>query len=332
VCGSQYTPAQRERIGAEVAALRGTGLTVTQALRGLGVVRSTYYHWQDGDGRRRRGVHALLPEERTAIVQAKQRSPYLRHRTISGVLRAEGIWVSPSSCYRVLAAADLVEPYERREAPWRQPRYEPRGPNLLWGEDWTGLVIDGQRWYLLVLLDSFSRLIVSWSVVRTVKQRDVRELVAQGMLAQGLDRSAGGGPRLRTDRGSPNVAGSVKEFFDAIGIDLSLGRVRRPTDNARVERCNGTLKQEEMYCQGSWGYLSPAGARRSLGRYIAYYNRQRPHQALWGFTPAQVHRGGNKTELLEEYRRNVAQAKQNRLRQNRLRNGVKLATFSEISV
>ena len=323
---------QREQISADVMALRHAGTRVTDALRQLGVAKSTYYSWQSSVGcPNRRAVNPLLATERQAILAMKQQAPHLRHRTISGLLRHDGLWISPSSCYRVLAAEDLVEPYERREAPWTQPRYEPVAPNLLWGEDWTKLLIDGRRWYLLVLLDLFSRLIVSWSVVQTVTQRDVRELVAAGILAQGLDRTAQK-PRLRTDQGSPNLAGSVKEFLTEIGVELSPGRVRRPTDNARVERLNGTIKQEEIYCQGSSGYLSPEGAKLSLGRYIAYYNHQRPHQALWGFTPAQVHRVGNKTKLLEEYRRNVAQAQQNRLRQNRLRNHVRLLTCYEKSV
>jgi len=307
--------------------LRQSGMKVQSALQRLGVARSTYYQWPSGGGRGRRcAVNALLPEERQAIVALKQREPHLRHRMISGLLRHADRWISPSSCYRVLRAEDLIEPYERREAPWQKPRYEPIGPNVLWGEDWTKLLIAGRRWYLLVLLDLFSRLIVSWSVVPTVTQREVKELVAQGMLAQGLDRH-GPRPRLRTDCGSPNVSGSVKEFLDAIGVDLSLGRVRRPTDNARVERVNGTLKQEEIYCQGASGYLSPEGARLSLARYIDYYNHRRPHQELWNFTPAHVHADGNKTRLLEEYRRNVEQARQNRLRHNRLENGVTLSTF-----
>ncbi len=120
---------------------------------------------------------------------------------------------------------------------------------------------------------------------RPRKDAQLRELVVQGILAQGLDRAAQK-PRLRTDQGSPNLAGSVKEFFAEIGMELSPGRVRRPTDNARVERCNGTLKQEEIYCQGSSGYLSPEGARLSLGRYIDYYCHERPHQAWGNFTPA----------------------------------------------
>ena len=312
--------------------MRQTGVKVQAALRQLGVARSTYYGWRSSSGREARtAVNALLPAERAAILRAKQKEPQLRHRLISGVLRHEEVWVSPSSCYRVLSAADLVEPYARREAPKEEPQYEPVGPNVLWGEDWTKLLIDGRRWYLLVLLDLFSRLIVAWDVVPTVTGKQVKELVARGMLAQGLDRKTMR-PRLRCDRGSPNMADSVQEFLEEIGVALSPGRVRRPTDNARVERVNGTIKQEEIYCQGPTGYLSPEGARQSLGRYIDYYCHRRPHQALWNFTPAYVHTVANKTRLLEEYREKVEQARQRRLRHNRSEAGVRPSTFLAKSV
>lgn len=315
-----------------MAALRQQGGKVTEVLPRLGVARSTYYGWRSQPGRDARvAINALLPEEREAILKKKRQEPHLRHRMISGALRHEGVWVSPSSCYRVLSAEDLVEPPERREAPWEQPQYEPVGPNVLWGEDWTRIVVGGRRWYLLVLLDLFSRLIVAWDVVPTVTGKQVKELVARGMLAQGLDRKTQR-PHLRCDRGAPNVAGSVQEFLDEIGVELSLGRVRRPTDNARVERFNGTIKQEEIYCQGPEGYLSPEGAHLSLARYIDYYNDRRPHQALFNFTPAHVHAVGNKTMMLEEKRAKVEQARQKRLRHNRQETGVRPLTLLVKSV
>ena len=312
--------------------MRQQGVPIGAALARLGVARSTYYAWFSGGGRGRpASVQALLPTERAAILQKKREAPQLRHRGISGALRQEDVCVSPSSCYRVLAQAGLVEPYERRPAPWAVARYEPIGPNRLWGEDWTKLLIDGHRWYLLVVLDLFSRLVVSWEVVRTVTQREVKELIARGMLAQGLDRD-GPRPRLRTDCGSPNVAGTVREFLAEIGVTLSLGRVRRPTDNARVERFNGTFKQEEAYCQSAAGYLSEQGARLSIARYMEYYCHRRPHQALHNFTPAYVHQVGNKTQLWEEYRKNVEQARQKRLRHNRTKADVTLSTLLAESV
>ena len=58
-------------------------------------------------------------------------------------------------------------------------------------------------------------------------------------------------------------------------------------------------------------------ARRSIGEHIEFYNEKRPHQALWNFTPGYVHRLGNKTELLKEYKREVQIVKERRLTFNR---------------
>ena len=311
--------------------LKRSGIAVSCALRSLGVARSTYYGWQGAKRSRRQAPNRILAEERRAILQRKAREPQLCHRAIAGTLRQEGIWLSDSSCYRVLASEELVSIYERRPRPWLEPRYEPIAPNLIWGEDWTGLQIEEKRWYLLVLLDLFSRLIVAWSLVKTVTHREVRELVAYGLLSQGIDGGEGA-PRLRADRGSPNLHGTVRSLLQDLGGEVSYSRPRRPTDNARVERVNGTLKQEEIYCQGPGGYLSLAGARLSLGRYIDYYNQKRPHQSLWGFAPAYVHQVGNKTRLLGEYKTRMEAARLNRLRQNALRNGGRLPTFEAQTV
>jgi hypothetical protein len=91
--------------------------------------------------------------------------------------------------------------------------------------------------------------------------------------------------------------------------------VNRPTDNARQERFYRTAKQDEIYCYPS--YPSSEIARKSIGEYIEFYNEKRPHQALWNFTPGYVHRVGNKSEILKEYKRKVQIVKERRLISNR---------------
>ena len=49
-----------------------------------------------------------------------------------------------------------------------EPRYEVWQRNLMWGSDWTKLVVGGVRWYLLTVIDFFSRWIIAWDVVPTV--------------------------------------------------------------------------------------------------------------------------------------------------------------------
>ena len=57
-------------------------------------------------------------------------------------------------------------------------------------------------------------------------------------------------------------------------------------DNVVVERLWRTIKYEEIYLRA---YRSVSEARRGLARYLAFYNRCRPHSSLGGQTPDQVY-------------------------------------------
>jgi hypothetical protein len=72
----------------------------------------------------------------------------------------------------------LVWEWTLREPPWKTPHYEPYRPNQIWGEDWTGIVIDGLRHYVLTILDLFSPYLVDWGIFKTVTQREIKNLVA----------------------------------------------------------------------------------------------------------------------------------------------------------
>lgn len=185
-----------------------------------------------------------------------------------------------------------------QEKPWDEPRYEPFRLNQMWGADWSLRRIAGIRWYLLTVIDDCSRLIVAWTVVPTVTQREVQALVAVAVLDQHLDQVLPTQrPTVRLDQGAPNTATVTKKVLHDLGLLLSLARPQRPTDNARQERWYRTLKQEEVYVMAD--YPSVEVARESLGHSIECYNTQRPHQALWGFTPGEAHRIGNHTRFRE---------------------------------
>lgn len=151
------------------------------------------------------------------------------------------------------------------------------------------------------MIDFFSRLIVAFEVVPTVHAGHVKALYQAGLKGQGISVHSETKPQLRVDRGSPNTSGITQEFFEALGAELSFARVRRPTDNALTERFYGTVKQEEIYLVGN--YPDERSAREEIGCYMDFYNRSRPHQALFNFTPAHAHQVNNKSVLLEELRR-----------------------------
>jgi putative transposase len=280
---------------------RQHGRRVGEVLATLGIKRATYYRWKQGATREAvspRRPLALLPEEQRRIDEVKAAHPSYRHRRIQGVLQAEGCYVSASAVYGHLKRRNQIEPYARREAPWKQPRYEIRQRNLLWGGDWTRLSIGYARWYLLTIIDWFSRYLIAFDLVPTVNASHVQAVYRQGLQAQGIPLGAPQKPEFRVDRGSPNIAWVTQAFFQQLEADLSFARVRRPTDNAITERFYGSLKQEEIYLVGN--YPDARSAREEIGRYIEEYNTRRPHQALMNFTPAHVHQINNKTVLVQE--------------------------------
>ena len=107
-------------------------------------------------------------EERQLIDEVKEQYPWYRHRRIQGVLQQRGVYLSVSVIYGHLKQQGQVEPYERRAAPWKDPRYEVWQRNQMWGSDWTKLRVGGVRWYLVTVIDFFSRWIIAWEVVPTV--------------------------------------------------------------------------------------------------------------------------------------------------------------------
>jgi putative transposase len=292
---------QKKALLGLVEAHREQGRSVKEVLGSVGVARSSYYRWKKGVGEKkdkRQGGYALTGEEREMIEAVKGEHPEYRHRRIQGLLQQQGVYLSASAIYGHLKHKGWVEPYERRVAPWKTARYQAWQRNLMWGSDWTKLLVGGVRWYLLTVIDFFSRLVVAYEVVPTVHAGYVKAIYQAGLRSQGISLHSKDKPELRVDRGSPNTSALTQEFFEALGAELSFARVRRPTDNALTERFYGTVKQEEIYLVGN--YPDEQSAREELGRYIDFYNQWRPHQALYNFTPAHVHQLNNKSLLVQE--------------------------------
>lgn len=292
---------QKQGVLEVVAVHRSEGRMVGEVLSSVGVARSSYYRWKKGNGEKkpeRQSSYELTAEERRLIDEVKEQYPGYRHRRIQGVLQQRGTYLWASAIYGHLKQQGQVEPYQRRAAPWKSPHYEVWQRNLMWGCDWTKLLVGGVRWYLLTVIDFFSRWVVAWEAVPTVNAGNVKAIYQAGLKAQGIFFHSKAKPEFRVDRGSPNTSGITQEFFEALGAELSFARVRRPTDNALTERFYGTIKQEEIYLVGN--YPDEISAREEIGRYIERYHHQRPHQALMNFTPAHVHEVNNKSRLLDE--------------------------------
>lgn len=233
---------------------------------------------------------------------------------ISGYLRHEGIWISPSTVYRVLKGEGLVEKSKLRQAPWKFAKYDPWQRNFMWGTDFTYIRINDKRHYLTTVIDFYSRYIIAYGVLERITNSEVKGLIDIAVNDQKKDFE-NVKPIIRSDQGSQYIAYRTKKHIKDMKLIQSFTRTYRPTDNARTERWYRSFKQECHYIFGN--YPSIDIARDIISRYITDYNQRRPHAANFGFTPYQAHYVyETKSEMMFDYRIRVRDARLSRVRFN----------------
>ena len=137
--------------------------------------------------------------------------------------------------------------------------------------------------YMVVVLDWYSRFVVSWELSNTLEGEFVLDAVRQG-----FDVAIPG--ILNSDQGSQYTSLAYIQLVQAAGVRVSMDGKGRAHDNIFTERFWRSLKYEEVYLKE---YSTPREARRSIAKYIELYNYRRPHQALGDRTPADTYQSAD---------------------------------------
>ena len=231
--------------------------------------------------------HALLPEERQEIICFALDNPKERHRKLSFLMIDQDIgYFSPSTAYLVLKKGG-AKPWVSLKKPMRRQDIEVTGPNQVWYIDITYLKVNGRNWYLIPVLDKYSRLIVYWELCWTMTAHDVKRIVDFALEKEGLHLQEQK-PKIISDNGTQMVAKSFKKFLKDLGIKHIRIAYRHPESQGRIEVFFKTLKYECFY-HGE--YQNAHEAHRDIEAFIHYYNYQRLHQGIGFVTPYQKHIG-----------------------------------------
>ena len=95
-----------------------------------------------------------------------------------------------------------------------------------------------------------------------------------------------GRPQIfNTDQDSQFTSEAFTSMLLAQGVQVSMDGRGRCMDNVFVERLWRSIKYEEAYLKA---YQNGTEARKGIGAYLAFYNQERPHQALGYWSPGQV--------------------------------------------
>jgi putative transposase len=135
--------------------------------------------------------------------------------------------------------------------------------------------------YLVVVLDWFSRRVLSWRVSITLEVDFCLEAVEEALARHGKPEI------FNSDQGSRFTSNDFTGLLLKHGIQISMDGKGAWRDNVFVERLWRSVKYEEVYLKA---YDTVSEARASLGRYIEdFYNRKRPHSSLDRMTPDQAY-------------------------------------------
>ena len=216
--------------------------------------------------------------------------PFAGARMLRDFLLAEGCKIGRRHAKTLMRRMGIEALYRRPRTTKPEPGhkiypYLLRGieitrPNQVWAMDITYIPMARGFVYLAVVLDWFSRRVLSWRVSITMEAAFCVETLQDALARHGKPDI------VNTDQGSQFTGAAFTGVLANNGIAISMDGKGAWRDNVFVERLWRSVKYEEVYLRA---YDSVSEARASIGRYLDFYNQRRPHSSLDGMTPDQAY-------------------------------------------
>jgi putative transposase len=260
-------------------------LSITRQAEVVGIARSTVYYLP-------RAVSASDLALMRQLDKLHTEFPFAGSRMLRRLLAANGSKVGRRHVKTLMRRMGIEALYRRprttRPAPGHKIYpYLLRGveitrPNQVWAMDITYVPMAKGFVYLAVVLDWFSRRVLSWRVSITMEASFCVETLQEALTRHGKPVI------FNTDQGSQFTGSAFTDVLIRNDIKISMDGKGAWRDNVFVERLWRSVKYEEVYLRA---YDSVSDARGSIGRYLDLYNRRRPHSSLDGMTPDRAYFG-----------------------------------------
>lgn len=288
---------------------------MTLFIEWLAVAPSKYYDWQSRYGKVNEH-NGLIPRdfwleesEKQAIVNFHLQFPLEGYRRLTYMmLDRDIVAVSPSSVYRVLSAAGLLQCWNRKPSKKGTGFVQPLRPHEHWHIDVSYVNILGTFYYLCSILDGCSRYIVHWELREAMTEKDI-EIILQ----RAREKFPESRPRIISDNGPQFIAKDFKEYIRLTGMSHVRTSPFYPQSNGKLERYHKTIKTE---CIRPKVALSLEDARNQLADYIRFYNDERLHSAI-GYIAPNDKLGGRDRQIFKERDQKLEAAREAR-KQKRL--------------
>ena len=226
----------------------GSEISVKWFIKWLGIGSSKFYNWRRWYGKVNEH-NSCIPRdfwiedwEKESIIEFYLKHPDEGYRRLTYMILDEDVaYVSPSTIYRVLSHEGLLNKWNRnRNIKGTGFRGADRSHQHC-HVDISYLNITGTFYYLLSIIDGYSRYIIHWEIRESMRELDV-EIVIQ----RAREKFPEASPRIISDRGPQFVSRDFKEFIKLNGMAHVFTSLYYPQSNGKKERWYRTLKSERI--------------------------------------------------------------------------------------
>jgi transposase InsO family protein len=283
-----------------LALVADSGLPRRRALDHLGLSKSTYYRWlkrqsegrlQDKKGGSPIPWNKLRPKEKARVLTQARASPDLSARQLALKLVDEDGWyVSESTIFRILKREGLIKPAEVVGfKAGKEYHRKTKRPNELWATDCAHFKVFDWGWYYLVtVMDDYSRFILAWELKGDMAAGSLIDVVQKAVDITGMtDVSVEDRSVILSDNGSGYLSRQFGEYLRLVGIRHIVASPYHPQTNGKIERYHRSLKGEIKQLP----YDMPSDLEKSIATFIEYYNYRRYHEGLGNVPPYDVYTG-----------------------------------------
>jgi putative transposase len=268
----------------------------------IGIARGKFFAWRKRYGKVNEHNalvprdHWLTQDERQAIIAFHGRFPIEGYRRLTFMmLDQDVVAASPSSVYRVLAGAGLLNRWNPKPSKKGTGFEQPVRPHEHWHIDVAYLNLGGTFYYLCSILDGASRAIVHWEIRESMTEADV-----ECILLRAHEQYPREHPRVISDNGPQFIAKDFKEFIRLTGMTHVRTSPYYPQSNGKIERWHKTIKADAIR-PGQPATLEEA--RALVARWVEHYNTVRLHSAIGYITPHDFLDGRSEEIWLERDRK-----------------------------
>jgi putative transposase len=261
-------------------------LSVSRQCRMLGVCRSSRYY------KRRQRIHSDDLKLMRMIDEQYLKNPSSGTRSMRNYLRRQGYRVNRKRVQRLMRIMGIEAIYPKPKTSWPHPDHKVYPyllrnlnidrPNQVWAADITYIPMARGSMYLTVVMDWYSRKVLSWRLSNTLEADFCVAALEEALLRYGRPEI------FNTDQGAQFTSQAFTGILKSHEVQISMDGRGRVQDNIFIERLWWSIKYQYLYL---WAFDNATQLRQGLSQWFQFYNQERSHQALDNLTPDELYYG-----------------------------------------